>query len=147
MTGSALFDFFIACIALVVIVFLIMLAIDRMSPDDTFKKIARVAVGATALIVFLLAVKGVFFGGGGALTTGPGQILEFAIGMIVILVVWYLANIIVEYFQVFVNEVKYILGAIAIIAMLVIAQRALMGGKPTFLTNLPSIGTKTEVAK
>lgn len=128
MTGSALFDFLIAVIALVAIVTLIFYAMDKIAPDETFKKIARVAVGVVALIAFLVACKNVFFGGGGTLSTGGVQLIEFAIGLIVLLVVWYIVSIVIDFFGFWATELKYVLGAVVLIVLLVLAERALFGG-------------------
>jgi hypothetical protein len=134
MTGSALFDFLIAVIALVAIVTLIFYAMDKIAPDETFKKIARVAVGVVALIAFLVACKNVFFGsGGGALNTGGVQLIEFAIGLIVLMVVWYIVSIVIDFFGFWPVELKYVLGAIVLIVLLVLAERALFGGGLGFI--------------
>ena len=51
MTGSALMDFLIAVVGLVLVVGLVFLAIDYLAPDERFKKIARWAVGGVALLL------------------------------------------------------------------------------------------------
>lgn len=130
MTGSALMDFLIAVVGLCLIVGLIFLALDRIAPDDGFKKIARWAVGGAALIMFLLAIKGVLFGGGGGIGVSPLGLISFAIGMIVLLVVLYIIYMAVDFLAPaeFVVPIKYVIGALAIIAMLYLAEQVLTGG-------------------
>ncbi|MBA2525313.1 MAG: hypothetical protein H0V18_05940 [Pyrinomonadaceae bacterium] len=132
MAGS-LFDFLISCVGLCVIVGLIFYALDWPQifvADATFKKIARFAVGGAALIIFLLSVKAVFFGGGGIAIT-PIAILEFAIGLIVLVIVLFVINWALDYFlggASFLAPIKFILSAIAVIMILVLAGQCLIGG-------------------
>lgn len=132
MTGSALMDFLIAIVGLCLVVGLIFKALDFIAPDDRFKQIGRWAVGGVALIVFLLAIKAVLFGGGGSgmLGVSPGGLLSFAIGLIVLLVVLYIIYMAVDMIAPaeFVTPVKYVIGALALIAILVLAQQVLFGG-------------------
>jgi len=148
MTGSALMDFLIAVVGLVLVVGLVFLAIDYLAPDERFKKIARWAVGGVALIVFLVAIKGVLFGGGaGTMGFSPNGLIEFAIGLLVVLVVVFIIYAVVDFLApAFAMQIKYVIGAIALIAILVVAQRALFGGGLGILgmkrseSVLPSIG-------
>ena len=87
MTGSGLLDFLIAVVGLCIIVGLIFLALEKIAPDEWFKKIGRYAVGGAALLAFLVAIKGVLFGGGGLMVASPIAVLECAIGIIVLVVV------------------------------------------------------------
>lgn len=132
MTGSTLMDFLISIIGLCLVVGLIFKALDFIAPDDRFKQIARWAIGGVALIVFLLAVKAVLFGGAGApgMAMTPGGLINFAIGLIVLLVVLYIIYMAVDFLAPaeFVTPVKYVIGALALIAMLVLAQQVLFGG-------------------
>jgi hypothetical protein len=130
MTGSALMDFLIALVGLCLIVGIIFKALDFIAPDERFKTIARYAVGGVALIAFLVAVKGVLFGGHGGISVTPVGLIEFAIGLIVLMVVLYIIYLVVDFFAPaqFAVQIKYVLGAIALIALLVIAERALFGG-------------------
>lgn len=131
MTGSSLLDFLISIVGLCIIVYLIFLALDFIAPDEKFKQIARYAVGGAALLIFLVAIKAVLFGGGGAgIGASPIGVIEFAIGLIVVMVVLYLIYMVVDYIapEPFKVPVKYVIGAIALIAILVLAERVLMGG-------------------
>lgn len=135
MTGSALMDFLIAVVGLCIIVYLIFLALDFIAPDDRFKQIARYAVGGVALIVFLVAIKGVLFGGGGAMAITPLGIIQFAIGLIVVMVVLYIIYMVIDRLAPadLAVPVKYVIGAIALIAILIVAEQALFGGGLNFV--------------
>jgi hypothetical protein len=130
MTGSALMDFLIAVVGLCIIVYLIFLALDFIAPDERFKMIGRYAVGGVALLVFLVAVKGVFFGGGGAIAITPAGIIAFAIGLIVTMVVLYIIYMAIDRLAPadLAVPVKYVIGAVALVAILFLAQQVLFGG-------------------
>src|SRR5258708_24175350 len=129
MTGSALMDFLITIVGLCLVVGIIFKALDFIAPDERFKTIARYAVGGVALIAFLVAVKAVLFGGGGTLAVTPVGLIDFAIGLIVLMVVLYIIYMVIAFLAPpFAVQLKYIIGAIALIALLVIADRALFGG-------------------
>jgi hypothetical protein len=125
-------DFLIAVVGLCIIVYLIFLALDFIAPDERFKLMARYAVGGAALLVFLVAIKGVLFGGGagGGMSVSAIGIIEFAIGMIVVMVVLYIIYMVVDRLAPaeLAVPVKYIIGAIALIAILILAERVLFGG-------------------
>ena len=128
MTGSALFDFLIACVALVGAIYLFYYAIDDMSPNETFTKIAKVAIGVAAAVAFILACKAVLFGGTG-LVVSPLGIIFFAIGIIVVLVVLYVVKLLVGKFlpAELAEPVLFIIGALCLIALLYLAATTLFG--------------------
>ncbi len=128
-------DFLIAIVGLCLIVGLFFFAIDYMAPDERFKKIAKWAIGGVALLAFLVAIKAVLFGGGGVGGVSPQGLIEFAIGLLVILVVLFIIYYVIDFIAPapFVVPVKYVIGAIALIALLVIAERALFGGGLGFM--------------
>ena len=130
MTGSALFDFLIAIVVLVGAVTLFMIAIDGISRNALLTKIAKFAVGIAALVAFLFAVKGVLFGGGGAVAVSPTGIIYFAIGIIVVLVVMYLANLLLPYIApaAWVEPILFVIAALVLIALLGLAASTLFGG-------------------
>lgn len=130
MTGSALMDFLIGMVILFGVAYMFFLAIDKIGPDEFFKKIANTAIGIVAFVAVLVAGKGVLFGGGGpALSASPIGLIEFAIGLLVVLLVIYLLYMAVDFFvPQFAVQLKYLIGAIALIALLVLAGRALFGG-------------------
>jgi len=131
MTGSALMDFLIAVIGLCLIVYLIFMALDFIAPDERFKQIAKYAIGGVALLAFLVAIRGVLFGGTrGSLGMTPVNLIEFVIGLIVLMVVLYIIYMAIDLLAPapFVVPAKYVVGAIALIVLLLIAERALFGG-------------------
>ena len=131
MTGSALMDFVIVCVGLLIIVYMVFLALKKSAPDPLFEQVGQYAVGGAALLAFLRAVKAVLFdGGAGGIAITPYNIIAFAIGLIVIMVVVTLVNIVVDKLAPapIVVTVKYIIGAIALIALLYLAQQALFAG-------------------
>jgi hypothetical protein len=130
-------DFLIAVVGLCIIVYLIFLALDFIAPDERFKLIARYAVGGTALLVFLVAIKGVLFGGGGAMAITPLAVIEFAIGLIVVMVVLYIIYMVIDFMAPgnLAVPIKYVIGAIALIAILIVAEKALFGGGLGFISN------------
>ncbi len=146
MTGSALMDFLIAVVGLCIIVYLIFLALDFIAPDERFKLIARYAVGGTALLVFLVAIKGVLFGGSGMMAITPVAVIEFAIGLIVVMVVLYIIYMVIDFMAPgnLSVPIKYVIGAIALIAILIIAEKALFGGGLNFIS---SSGFHTQLSK
>jgi hypothetical protein len=131
-------DFLIAVVGLCIIVYLIFLALDFIAPDERFKLIARYAVGGTALLVFLVAIKGVLFGGGGAgMAITPLSVIEFAIGLIVVMVVLYIIYLAIDFLAPgnLAIPIKYVIGAIALIAILIVAEKALFGGGLGFISS------------
>jgi hypothetical protein len=146
MTGSALMDFLIAVVGLCIIVYLIFLALDFIAPDERFRMIARYAVGGTALLVFLVAIKGVLFGGAGGMAITPVAVIEFAIGLIVVMVVLFIIYYVIDFMAPgnLAVPIKYVIGALALIAILVVAERALFGGGLGFIS---SSGFHTQLTK
>lgn len=146
MTGSGLIDFVITLVVLVGVGALFFIAIDKVAPDATLNKIGKIAVGVVLAVVLLLAIKAVLFGGGAAIA--GGNIISFAIGVIVLLVVLYLVDLALSWFgesinSTIANAIKYLVFAIALIALLVLADRSFFGGRyvagPSGLGDTPSI--------
>ncbi len=134
MTGSGLFDFLIAIVELVIVGAIIFAGLDFVVTDERFKKIARLAIGGVLVIAFLFAVKAVLFGGGGAFTISPVGILYFAIGVIVLLVVWYLINMALDWAAAvfppigpFLVAIKFVVSAIMLIVLLLLAADLMFG--------------------
>lgn len=133
MTGSALFDFLVACVVLCGAVYLFYCAIEGISQNAMFTKIARAAVGLAALVAFLLAIKAVLFGGGSAMTVSPIGLIYFAIGVIVVLIVLYVIKLVVPMIAPagFVEPVLLVIGGICLIALLVLAANVMFGVGPS----------------
>lgn len=129
MSGSALWSFLVTCVGLVLVVGLIFLAITMIEATEGFKRIARFAIGGIALLIFLVAVGGALgLGGSYGIAINPMNLIEFAIGLIGLLVVLYIANRVIAYFGFWVAEIQFVVGAIALIVILVLAKQALFGG-------------------
>jgi hypothetical protein len=137
--GAALVDFLITLVGLIFIGAMIFMAIDFISTDERFKKIAKFAVGGIIVILFLFAIKGVLFGGGGAALITPLAMLYFAIAVIVILMVWFLIDWFLGWaagffppIGQFMAVIKFVVGALVLIAILVAAADLLIGGGRAF---------------
>ena len=133
MSGSGLWQFLIVCVELILIGAMIFLGIDFVIvAQDAFKRIAKLAVGGALLLYFLFAVGAVLGLGGGtaAAALSPTALLKLAIGIIVLFVVVYIINLVVDWWAPApVKEIiKIVVGAIAIVIMLIIAADALSGG-------------------
>jgi hypothetical protein len=135
MSGAGLWAFLVTCVGLGIIVALIFLAIEMIeAPDPRFKKVARFVVGGAALLVFLMAVGGVLgLGGGLAISINPSNVIEFGIGLLILLVVLYIVYRVIDWFAFWVTEIKYIVGAVAVIVILILAKQALFGGGLGFI--------------
>ena len=141
MTGSGLIDFIITLLVVFGTAALFFVAIDRAAPDPLMKKIGQIAVGVLLGVIVLLAVKAVLFGGGGAISMGGRGIIVFAIGIIVLFVVLFLLDKVLQAAGSWgipgwiVEIVRYVVFAVALIALLVLADRTFFGG-----AGLPSMG-------
>lgn len=135
-TGSALFDFFISIIGLIGVFYMIYIALDGIVPDARMKQIARIALGIAGTILALVMIKSVLFGGGGGPVITPSNVIEFAIAIIVIYVVFYVLNLLIDWIALaaLAPILKYVLAAVVLIAMLVAAERALFGGGLGFIS-------------
>jgi len=133
MTGSALIDFVIALIVICGTGALFFLTIDRVAPDALLNKIAKIAIGIVLAVVILLAVKSLLFGGGGGPVVSAGGIIGFAIGVIVILVLLFLIDMVLKWLGTqmgdwLISIIRYLVFAVALIALLVLADRTLFAG-------------------
>jgi len=135
MTGSGLIDFVITLIVICGVGALFFLTIDWMKVDETMKRVAKIAIGVVLAVVVLLAIKSVLFGGGGT-ALSAGGIIGFAIGIIVLLVVLYIVDILLGWLAAnmgiaapIIDIVRYLVFAVALIALLVLADRSFFGGR------------------
>jgi hypothetical protein len=129
-------DFLIVTVGLCIIVGIIFAALEfpQIAPDPQFKQIARYAVGGAALLAFLVAIKGVFFGGVGA-SISALAILELAIAIIVLLVVLFIIGYVLQMFapEPLLTPIRYVIAGIALIVILLVAAQALFGGGLGFI--------------
>lgn len=137
MTGSGLWAFIVELVGLVIIGAIIFAALDYMDVDGRFKNIAKLAIGGVLVLALLAAIGGVLgFGGGGAIIT-PGALIQFAITVIVLLVVWWIICSwvlpwIASWFPPLaglMEGIKFIVSAIMLIVLLYAAAALLFGGQ------------------
>jgi hypothetical protein len=133
MTGSALIDFVIALVAICGMGAMFFIVVDRVAPDATMNRVAKIAVGVVLALIVLLAVKALLFGGGGAVVS-IGGVISFAIGVIVILVLLFLLDMVLGWLggqmgEPVVRVIKYLVFAVALIALLLLADSSLFGGR------------------
>jgi hypothetical protein len=133
MSGSGLVQFLVNIIALLAAGGIFFVSIDKVAPDEFFAKIAKIAIGALLLIAFIVTIAAVFGLAGAGVTVSPLGILWFAIAVIVAVVVLYVVNLIVDWIAAnmgigpIAGIIKYVLGAIVLIALLVAAANLLFG--------------------
>lgn len=132
MSGGGLVQFLINIIALLAAGGIFFVSIDKVAPDEFFARIAKIAIGALLLIALIVTVAAVF-GLAGGVTIAPLGIVYFAVAVIIAVVVLYVLNLIVDWlavqmgFSTLAATIKYVLGAIVLIALLLAAANLLFG--------------------
>jgi hypothetical protein len=132
MSGSGLVQFLVNIIALLAAGGIFFISIDKVAPDAFFAKVAKIAVGALLLIAVIVTIAAVF-GLASGVTVSPIGVIWFAIAVIVAVVVLYVINLIVDWIVgqmgggPWAGIVKYVLGAIVLIGLLVAAANLLFG--------------------
>jgi hypothetical protein len=132
---GGVFNFFIMLIELIVIGALIFAAVDFIATDERFKKIAKIAVGGVLVVLFLFAVKAVFSGGGGGMNLTPLGFIYFAVGVILVLIVWYvidaLLGYVVSHWAQFlapaIDIIRFVIAGLMLVVILLIAANVLFG--------------------
>jgi hypothetical protein len=132
---SAVFTFFIILVELLIIGALIFTAIDFISTDERFKKIGKIAVGGVLFILFLFAVRAVFSGVTGVMNLTPIGFLYFAVGVILVLIVWYVIDALVGYLAATwipmlspaLGMIRFVLAGLMLVVILLIAADVLFG--------------------
>jgi hypothetical protein len=125
-------QFVVNIIALLAAGGIFFLSIDRVAPDAFFAQIAKIAIGALLLIALVVTVAAAF-GLGGGITVAPLGIVYFAIAVIIAVVVLYIINLVIDWVGAqmgasgWVGAIKYVLGAIVLIGLLVAAADLLFG--------------------
>ena len=138
MSGGGLMQFLINIIALFAAGAIFFISIDKVAPDEFFARIAKIAIGALLLIAFLVTIAAVLGWGGAGVTIAPMGIIWFAVAVIVAVVVLYVVNLIVDWLAANMGlapmaaTIKYVLGAVVLIALLVAAANFLFGNKMPF---------------
>jgi hypothetical protein len=132
MSGSGLVQFVVNIIAILAAGGIFFVSIDKVAPDPFFAKIAKIAIGALLLIALVVTVAAVF-GFAGGVSVSPLGIVWFAVAVIIAVVVLYLINLVVDWIASQMGggpwsvPVKYVLGAIVLIGLLVAAANLLFG--------------------
>jgi len=133
MSGSGLVQFLVNVIALLAAGGIFFVAIDRVAPDAFFARISKIAISALLIIALVLALAGVFGLSTGAAAISPIGVVWFAVAVIVAVVVLYIINLVLDWIASqmgggpWVTPVKYVLGAIVLIGLLVAAANTLFG--------------------
>jgi hypothetical protein len=135
MNGSSLLGFIISLIVLFAIGAIFFLTIDYVAKNPFLAKIAKIVIGCLILIAFVLAVAGVLGFGGGGLAASPQSIVIFAVGVLVLIVVLYLVDLFLGWLAAnmgigapIVEAIRFIITVVALIALILIAGSALLGG-------------------
>jgi hypothetical protein len=132
MSGVGLVQFIINIVAILAAGGIFFVSIDKVSPDAFFAKIAKIAIGAMLLIALIVTVAAVF-GLAGGLAVSPLGVVWFAVAVIVAVVVLYIIDMVIDWVAGqmgganWAGPVKYVLGAIVLIALLIAAANLLFG--------------------
>jgi hypothetical protein len=159
MSLASFASFIINVFGLCVVVGLIIMALD--SPyirlDAWIKKFAKFAVGGAACLAFIIYCFGFFGGvGGGAalMRATPESILEFAIGMILLIAGLYVIEFVIAWLMGaavsgqpttappagLAGIVIFVLNIAAIAVILYLAEKALFGGGLGLIPNFTGLG-------
>ncbi len=134
MSGSGLVQFLVNVIALLAAGGIFFLSIDKVAPDEFFARIAKIAIGALLLIGLVVTIAAVF-GLASGVTVSPLGIVWFAVAVIVAVVILYIINLVIDWIGrnmgggPWITPVKYVLGAIVLVGLLVAAANMLFGYK------------------
>jgi len=132
MSGSGLVQFLISIVAILAAGGIFFASIDRVAPDGFFAKIAKIAIGALLLIALIVTIAAVF-GMAGGVSVSPLGVVWFAVAVIVAVVILYIINLVLDWLAtqmgggVWVAPVKYVLGAIVLIGLLLAAANFMFG--------------------
>ena len=155
MSLAGFLDFLIVIFGLGIIGGMTFAAIEYISPDVRFRTIARFAVGGAIILALLQAIRAVFGGGGPSVEITSIAVLQFAIGLILILLVWVVICWLIDWWfslggtfapglawpgtppapapapapagPAFIFPLKYVLAAVVLVAILMLAAQILFG--------------------
>jgi hypothetical protein len=118
----------IVCVHVSIIAALTFAATIERSP------VPKIVIGCLILIAFVLAIAGVL-GFGGGVTASPESIIIFAVGVLVLVAVLYLVDLFLGWLAAnmglgapIVEAIRFIITVVALIALILIAGSALIGG-------------------
>jgi hypothetical protein len=132
MSGAGLVQFLVNIIAILAAGGIFFVSIDKVAPDPFFSKVAKIAIGALLLIALVITIAAVF-GLASGVSVSPLGIVWFAVAVIVAVVVLYIINLVIDWIGgqmgegPWINPIKYILGAIVLIGLLIAAANLLFG--------------------
>jgi hypothetical protein len=131
MSGSGLVQFIVNIIAILAAGGIFFISIDKVAPDPFFARVAKIAIGALLLIALVITIAAVF-GLAGGVTVSPVGIVWFAVAVIVAVVVLYVINMAIDWIGGQMGAgpwiaIKYVLGAIVLIGLLIAAANLLFG--------------------
>jgi hypothetical protein len=132
MSGSGLVTFVVNIIAILAAGGIFFISIDKVAADEFFARVAKIAIGALLLIALVVTIAAVF-GLASGVTVSPLGIVWFAIAVIVAVVILYIINLIIDWIGgqmgggAYVVPIKYVLGAIVLIGLLIAAANFLFG--------------------
>jgi hypothetical protein len=133
--ASAFFSFVIALFGLAIVVAMIFLALDRIAKDAFLVKMGKLAVGGCAVLMLLLDAKATFFGGGGGNIITPVALIEFAIGVIILIGIFFLIDWAVTlWLSPWATPINYVLSILMLVLILFLAEQALVGGGLGFIS-------------
>jgi hypothetical protein len=147
---SGVFNFFIILVEICVIGALIFAAIEFIATDERFKRIAKIAVGGVLLVLFLFACRDVFVGGTSGTNLTPLGFLWFAIGVILVLIVWYVIDALLGWVAAYwfpplggaLTIVRFVIAGLMLVVILIIAANVLFGAQMAGGTNLFRTGNE-----
>jgi hypothetical protein len=132
MSGAGLVQFLVNIIAILAAGGIFFISIDKVAPDPFFAKVAKIAIGALLLIAVIVTIAAVF-GLAAGVTVAPLGIIYFAIAVIVAVLILYVINLVVDWIAgqmgggPWAPIIKYILGGIVLIGLLLAAANLLFG--------------------
>jgi hypothetical protein len=134
MSGGGLLGFIITLIVLFAVGAIFFLTIDAVAKNALLAKIAKIVIGCLILIAFVIAVAGVL-GFGGGMAASPSSIVVFAVAVLVLIVVLYLVELFLGWLAAnmgigapIVEAIRFVITAVALIALILVAGTALIGG-------------------
>lgn len=129
--AGGLAAFLIAILVICILVAMLYVALPKISPDPSFTQIGQLAIGGIAVILVIeLALAALGMGGGAAgASLDAGGLIKFAIALIIIMIVIFVLYMAVDaLLPQFAMPIKYVVGGIALIAILLAANFVLFGG-------------------
>lgn len=136
MNGPGLFAFFASIVGLCGVYSIFYYAIESplIAMDGLLKTIGRIAVGVVVAMAIIFAFSALFFGGGAAVGVTPWGVIHFAVAVIILVIALAVFTFLLGFlFPGLKPDVRsmvlFIIGAVALIVILLVAADALFGGQ------------------